>query len=356
MLTELKLDVYSLKSELDIKTYNEFLTYFPNNPFYLNELLTSSSSLDLTLKYFILNNNDGPYVLMPFYLRNIKIDNQDSGYFDVSSTYGYSGPLFNNDVSVNILSQFWKKVDSWYKKNNVVSELIRFNMIQNWIGYSGELISTLKNVKGKLRSNEVLWENFKPKVRNNYRKGLKAGINVVIYDNDITKHVIKQFYDLYINTMLRKEASEFYKYSLDYFINFISINANHCAVALTYKDDVPISTELLLYSKENLYSFLGGTDANYFNLRPNDTLKVEVMKWANEKQLKYYVLGGGKVNNDTLYKYKKDFFPNDLDVIFYTGRKIINKKLYDLFSSLNPSCNDCINNDYFPEYRCSHNF
>lgn len=355
MFDNTKFTVKKLNSEIDIQNYNRLLQDFPNNPFYLKELLTFSIQKDEELYYFILNNDEIPVVLMPFFLRKIKIDNEDSGYQDVCSPYGYSGPLFNNDINLSLLSHFWKKVDQWYKKNKVISEFIRFNMIQNWISYSGELISTLKNVKGKVLTYDELWKNYKPKVRNNYRKGVNSGLNVVIYENDISKFIIKQFYDIYINTMQRKEASDFYKYSLNYFLNLTSINQNYCAIAMVYKNDIPISTELLLYSKDNLYSFLGGTDANYFNLRPNDFLKIEVLKWANQKKIKYYILGGGRVNDDSLYKYKKDFFPNDLDVIFYTGRKIIDKKRYDFFSSLNSPCADCIHNDFFPKYRCKHN-
>jgi hypothetical protein len=40
-------------------------------------------------------------------------------------------------------------------------------------------------------------------------------------------------------------------------------------------------------------------------------------------------LGGGLINGDSLYKSKKCLFPKNDDVIFYTGRKIINYEIYD---------------------------
>ncbi len=52
------------------------------------------------------------------------------------------------------------------------------------------------------------------------------------------------------------------------------------------------------------------------------------MNWARKLDFKYYVLGGGRANEDSLYDYKKFFFPKDEDVIFYTGRKVLNQKIY----------------------------
>lgn len=56
-----------------------------------------------------------------------------------------------------------------------------------------------------------------------------------------------------------------------------------------------ISTELVIYGMESCYSYLEGTDREYFHIRPNDFLKYEIIKWAKEKGLRNFVLGGGMV-------------------------------------------------------------
>lgn len=53
-----------------------------------------------------------------------------------------------------------------------------------------------------------------------------------------------------------------------------------------------ISTELVLDGASNCYSYLGGTDSEYFYTRVNASLKYEIIKWAKEKGLKDFVLGG----------------------------------------------------------------
>ena len=43
-----------------------------------------------------------------------------------------------------------------------------------------------------------------------------------------------------------------------------------------------VSTELVLVSAEHAYSFLGGTLAEAFEVRANDLLKHEIIRWAKQ--------------------------------------------------------------------------
>ncbi len=52
-----------------------------------------------------------------------------------------------------------------------------------------------------------------------------------------------------------------------------------------YNEDI-ISSELVLYDLNYAYSFLGGTDHNYYSLRPNELLKDYIIKWAYSQNLK----------------------------------------------------------------------
>lgn len=347
--------VCPLSSDKDAEQYRSFLQQFPKHPFYNRELISFGNNENERLMYFILRVNDTPKVIMPFYLRKIFINDKETNYKDVSSPYGYSGPLFSVDIERNIISSFWKEVDQWYKKNKVISEFIRFNLQENWKGYNGKTTASLSNVCGRVLPEEEQWNNFKPKVRNNYRKSVSYGLKSNIYHHDITKEVIRQFYDIYTGTMERNHASAQYFFELEYFTNLITNNPSTCALVIISKDEIPISTELLLLSETTINSFLGGTVMEYFHTRPNDFLKIEVLKWAREKGYTYYSLGGGRTNNDSLYQYKKNFFPIEEDLIFYTGRKIIDEVGYNNLVQNNPTCQDGSEGNYFPLYRYKQN-
>ncbi|AIM61427.1 hypothetical protein IX49_13185 [Cellulophaga lytica] len=349
-----KYDLYVKKINTleEIETYKELLNnYWDNNVYYTYEYLKYYENEHDQLRYFLLNIDGIPNTIMPFYLRDIK----DKTYKDVITPYGYGGPLCKNCDDTKVLTKFWELVDKWYCKNNIVSEFVRFNLNGNHNNYSGELTETLLNVKGEIKETEDdQWTAFSTKVRNNYRKAKQHNLTFKLYEgNEITDSVIENFHKVYIETMDRNNAKEIYYFPKQYFENLIHANPNSFAIAKSYKDNVVASVELIIINKATLYAFLGGTRAKYFECRPNDYLRVEILKWATKNSKKYYVLGGGLTNGDGLYKSKKVFFPKDEDAVFYTGRKIINKEVYNLLSnktySSSKDCNEECN--YFPAYR-----
>lgn len=356
--SEYKLNCHGLKTEDDINTYKKQLIHFKGfDAFYKPELFSIKNTEEEKLKYFTLTKNDETLFLMPFSLRKIIIHDKDTTYKDVSSFYGYSGPLYNEKTTPNDLVIFWDHVDNWYRNNKVISEFIRFNLEGNYTNYSGKIIPTLNNVKGDiLEDKDEQWNDFASKVRNNYRKAISNNLEAKIYHKNIDESVIEIFHEIYINTMKRNQAENNYFFSLTYFKNLILSNINNTALILIYKDNTPISTELILLNKETMYSFLGGTVASYFELRPNDFLKMEAMNWGRKNGCKKYILGGGRTNNDSLYKYKKSFFPHTDDVIYYTGRKILNERAYEKLVTLARKHTYTIDeadieNEYFPLYR-----
>ncbi len=353
------LELVTITTEVDLETYKKRLQATnENHTFYTPEYCNHSDSQKLN--YFLFKKNEQPYIIMPVFFNKIKSDNSTiaSQYIDVSSPYGFSGPLKHHKATKFEKELFWNHVDKWYATNNVVTEFIRFNLTYNYNGYSGNLIPTLNNVNGKLSSFEEIWDNFKPKVRNNYRKAEKNMLRAEIFAENISIEIIELFYDIYIKTMYRNDASENYFLSENYFEKLISNNKNNILIVLVYHQDKAISTELLILNNNTMYSYLGGTLSDYFDLRPNDFLKIEMIKWGLENNITYYALGGGRTNNDSLYHYKKAFFPKDEDVIFYTGRKIVNQEVYQKLVKqievlyYEEVINDIKNqNFYFPYYR-----
>ncbi|MEP5341510.1 MAG: GNAT family N-acetyltransferase [Algibacter sp.] len=301
--------------------------------------------------YFILKTDDHPKILMPICLREIKNELLlNEQYFDATSPYGYSGPLYNNATDQEKVL-FWQEVDLWYKKNNVVTEFIRFNLNNNHNLYSGHLLETLSNVKGRIKSFDDIWGNFKQKVRNNYRKAEKSNLIAKIHEDDITANTVGTFFDIYTKTMQRNAAEQNYFYTKSYFEDLIKYNQGKIIIIIIYKENTPISAELIIIDSTTMLSHLGGTLSEYFDLRPNDFLKIEAIKWGIKNNKTHYSLGGGRTDNDGLYQYKKTFFPKDEDVTFYTGRKIINYNIYNKLTK-QPELNTPITNInmFFPAY------
>ena len=346
------LKILDLKKEHNLLLYKKaYKSFNYKTPFYKFEFINAFSfGLNAIYSFLLVDEHENPLVIMPFHLRDINFKNENT-YYDVISTYGYSGPLYDDhhDNTNVILQQFWIKVDEWYKANNVVSEFIRFNLNDNHKHYSGHSEPTLLNIKGVLQDKEIIWKNYNPKVRKNVNKAKKEGLTVQVYYKNITPKVLNDFYEIYIETMDRAKALKKFYVSKQLIEEFVFSSPKSCAIALTYKDSTPISSELVLVSKTKVFSFLGGTKSEYFNLRPNDILKDTLIDWAYNNDHKFFVLGGGYGSNDGIYNFKKSFFPNDIS-FFYTGRKIVDHKAYNILSKIsNPSLN--LRDYFFPLYR-----
>jgi hypothetical protein len=273
---------------------------------------------------------------MPGLLNKISLF-QTRELYDFCTPYGYTGPYMQENISDLEIENFWKNVDKWYGENGVVSEFIRFNLDGNERGYNGNIISTMLNVKGEIIDSEVQWSNFEHKVRKNVKKAMRENLSCrIFYQDDIPQQEIQNFYDIYIHTMHRTNADAKFFFSLENTFTLIYRNPKHFAICNIYHENQIISSETVLISKDSIFSFLGGTDNNYFDKRPNDFLKFEMINWAREKDMKYYVLGGGYGYEDGIFKYKKSFFPDDI-VNYNTGRKIVNSEVYKELFDINNS-------------------
>lgn len=350
-------DIFKINSIDGERKYTDLLSFLNvKNPYsqidYLDIFSDGLKSVNCFSYHNVENNTR---IIMTVHIKPIIISNEETVFFDAITPYGYSGPISSKDANELDFVEFWKNVDKWYLKNNVVTEFVRFNLSNNHLNYSGKIFRTMLNIKGKIIKEDEQLKSFNRKVRKNVNKAVREKLESFIYYKNISDNKILEFYDIYRSTMIRTNAVDKFHYSLDDFKRFIKFNDEFCAICTVSFNNIPITSELVLVSEDSIYSFLGGTDEKYFDKRPNDFLKVSVINWARNGNFKYYILGGGNGFEDGIFKYKKCFFPEDV-VDYYTGRKIINK---DVYNSLLLKTNqirmshelDDENEKYFPLYR-----
>lgn len=295
--------------------------------------------------YFI---SDDRFLIYPFLKREIN----NSQLFDIITPYGYSAYYINGDSS--IVETFFEEFDLYCKKNNIVSEFMRFHLFQsNPSTYNGEVLKAHENLYvDTTQKIEEIYSKYHRSVRKNIRKSKETGCKVII---DEKGKYLNEFYRIYINTMERNNANSYYFFEKSFFEAFQQNLPKNISFMHVFYDGAIIATELVLYSKFYAYSFLGGTEEKYFKVRPNDYLKHEIINWACEKSLKKYVIGGGYSENDGIYNYKKKFTDSpELD--FFVGRKIILRDFYytlceERMKEKKENREDFFSNDFFPLYR-----
>lgn len=266
-------------------------------------------------------------------------------YFDISSPYGYGGLWSDSEINHDL----WNLYSNYCREKGYISEFVRFELFGNYKNIFDGIVETrTHNVIRSLEiSLEDMWMDFEHKVRKNIKRANNNGLEIRIDPGEC----LNDFLRIYYNTMERTQANEQFYFNKDFF-KTINAMSDHVAYFYVLYENKIISTELVIYGLQYCYSFLGGTDREFFQLRPNDFLKFEIIKWAKNKGLSNFILGGGYGKDDGIFQYKKSLAPNGI-VNFYIGKKIYNQKLYDMLVHLkNANRNDKeINTAFFPLYR-----
>lgn len=263
-------------------------------------------------------------------------------YFDFATPYGYGGWLLEGEGDSERAFTEYKQ---WCRENDIVSEFVRFSLHSNSRElYYGDVVPRMNNIVRLLdRPMDDMLMDFEHKVRKNIKKANAAGLEILIEQDGAH---LEDFLRIYYNTMDRNHAEDGYYFKEEFYRQINTMEGNY-AYFYVLLDGRVISTELVLLGSSNMYSWLGGTDSEFFFCRPNDFLKYHIIRWGLESGYKRFVLGGGYGADDGIFRYKKSFAPSG-SVQFYTGQAVFDednyKKLIGLRSDLPESA-------YFPRYR-----
>ena len=227
----------------------------------------------------------------------------------------------------------------------MVSEFVRFELFSNSRdGYYGQVVQRTNNIVRALdRPMDEMLMDFEHKVRKNLKKANASGLEILIED---TEEHLEDFLQIYYGTMDRNDATQNYYFKEDFFRQIDQLKGNYMYFHVLLEGKM-IATELVIMGSDTMYSYLGGTNGEYFAHRPNDFLKYHIIKWGTENGYRQFVLGGGYGADDGIFRYKKSFSPNGV-VPFYTGQAILDQTGYDDLVSLRT---DLPESGFFPRYR-----
>lgn len=274
------------------------------------------------------------------------------------SPYGYGGPLYEGEMAVRkeASETFERLLNADLQRRGFVSEFIREDIFSLRLArrVSGRL-EQYPNVTVRLeRSPEEIWRGYKHSTRGNVNRAYAAGLRVAF---DPAGDRLDRFLDLYYETMRRREALSFFYFPKERFQYLLHKLGKHKGVTLAhvYDGDEIVSSELLLLSRDTIYSFLNGSLPSAFSKRPNNLLKHEVILWGARNGYKWLVLGGGSSPGDELLRFKKGFDPQGI-VPFGVRQIIHDRDTYDQLvqARLRYETRRCnawqANSDFFPEY------
>ena len=300
---------------------------------------------------------DGTQVLYVFICRPIpNFSGSSRDKFDTVTPYGYGGAYVWGPGDRNETARtFWAHFDSWAAENHIVSEFIRFDVLESHLlPYPGEMVARGCNVVRSLDgSSDERWMDYEQKVRKNVSKARRAGVTVVV---DQSGDRLDDFMRIYNATMDRRGAGAEYLFLRSHFERTVQEMPGQSVFFHAVLAQEIVSTEMVLVSAEATFSFLGGTDSSHYNVRPNDLLKHEIIEWSADRGKDSFVLGGGASTGDGIERYKRAFAPGG-STGFSTGQRVLDKDEYEGLTRAHNAATvradeeNRSSSQYFPSYR-----
>jgi hypothetical protein len=264
----------------------------------------------------------GGVVAYPYFLRptNTLEFAPDIAAFD-SMTPEFTGPIVTGFASADLRRSFKTAIEAEVQKHCIVSE---FGHLHPWADHDGLLDMSLTTHDREIvwidvtLGKDVLWrEHFSHACRKNINRSQRE--NVRVFEAETEDH-IREFHRIYLHTMDRNNARSSYYFGLDYFLSiFRELRSNARFILAEHRGRI-IASVLYLHDANNVYSYLGGADADSQEARPSNAVIFDTIKWAREYGKKRFILGGGYRPDDGIFRFKSSFSRNL--VKFYTYRRI----------------------------------
>jgi len=285
-------------------------------------------------------------IAFPVILRPI----EGTQYKDITSVYGYAGPLSScENPDEQALKNFQKELLHFLDSNKIVSAFARlhplFNDQQLLLSGLGEVIHTNQTVGIDLNLPEQ-------ELKRQYTHSLQNQINQLKRRNILVEEVktpekIDLFIEIYKENMRRVNASEMYFFPNDYFYRFME--ELPASLFLAYYEGQVIGGSLFTRCNGIVQPHLSATRNEYLRWSPLKLVWDCIRKDALEKNEKWLHLGGGVGGaDDSLFQFKAQF--SNLRFSFKTWRYIHNQEAYaQLISQKYP--NRIPQSSFFPLYR-----
>jgi len=307
--------------------------------------------------FYAVYNDSESFWIYPFMRRSIRtaldFDIGNISGFDIFSPYGYSGPVNIRGTNKSTYKNFRSKIEEYFSNNHIVSEFIRFHpLINNDIcEMDDDVKETGKIVYFDLkRTHQELEKDLSSSTKRNLKKAERNDLKIFF---DFELSTMEEFIDIYNKTMDRVGASENYYFPKEYY-QYLKQKLNKNTFIANIKKETKTIASALFFATDKIVQYhLGGSLSEYLKYRPNDFMFYKIALWAKEQKYKFFNLGGGVGGKvDSLFRFKKSFSKETAK--FYTGRKIIDNKIYNELKKKwisENNVNKKTNFDFFPIYR-----
>ena len=272
-------------------------------------------------------------------------------YYDISTPYGYGGPIILSCTDrEDLLSGYESAFEAYCAEQNIVCEFVRFHTIyRNYEDFSGIYkpeFSRLTVATDLESFDDPVQQEFSKSARKEVRKAEAAGVTCSCHYQPDDLHIFRQLYE---ETMDRNNADKMY-YFPDSYYEFLETRLSPyiLEVRASY-NNVVIGSEIYFCAGDILHAHLLGSGAKLLELNGGALIEASAARWGKENGYRFIHHGGGRTSapDDALYLYKKKFGKHT-EPEFHVGKKIWNQAAFDRIVQ---DCGVDTDTAYFPPYR-----
>jgi len=294
-------------------------------------------------------------IAFPMLIRNIefvRINRSFSDFRDVTSVYGYPGPVASRrDISCDAKQRFAAVLQDYFEANNIICAFTRLNpIIDNAyiLRGCGEIVDVGSTVSVDLRMPSSLqYASY----RRCHKRDIEALKDKGFICSEAGKEALDDFYRVYVETMERNNADSYYRFDKSYFAYILNEMPNEAHLFICRKDNIIVSGMIAFACNGIVHGHLGGTLNEYARLAPMKLTYDGVRRWANALGAHTFHLGGGVAcREDSLLFYKRGF--GNQEHTFSVWRLPVSPQVCDeLYSEMCRVTQIVPKEQYFPPYR-----
>jgi hypothetical protein len=353
----LKTQVIDVKSP----TWNEVLESLRHDIYHLPGYLDLEAKRTGSAARAVLIEEGDRALFLPYVIRRCDSlfgETVASDALDASSPYGYPGPLLNQPAAgaPEFVRRALEALKEVWRSQSVCSAFVRLHPVLNDRFQERCPDLACRRLGGTVSidltlSPDELWRQTRRGHRWDINRSKRLGMTARFLP---VAERMRDFVDIYEETMRHVGASSSYFFGHDYFTDLSALTANvHlCGVEV---DGELIAAGLFTECCGTVQYHLSGTRTRFLGTAPGKLMIDHVRSWAKARANTILHLGGGVGSaRDGLYEFKAGFATNTHD--FVTLRVIVNDEQYrhlvDLRArSLGCDPGELLDSDYFPAYR-----
>ncbi|HSP22153.1 MAG TPA: GNAT family N-acetyltransferase [Planococcus sp. (in: firmicutes)] len=315
--------MYEVISVQDILRWKEILDSMRiRDVYYSSHYFLSALSLDPgEALMFYYSDQDGS-IAYPFIKR--RIEGKPSGYFDITTPFGYGGPVVRGDGNSDALvARFMEAFSGYCRDEHIIAEYIRFHPLLGNAAYFENHLKLLP-----------LYETYTIDLKKAAESAGNSPIStqqeqgIVIRKLGTVRHMF-EFLVLYYGEMRRREeADSYYFFTQDYFEALVSNMGPILHLFGAYRNQKLISASYILAEGDTIYQHLDGALEGEEKSEAAKTLLLKIEEWGADNNMAFYHLGGDfKMEGDNNLPVKNKI-ANMQPSMFYICEKIHDASIY----------------------------